>query len=119
MSARDVDDIYKVPLVFSEQGVDDFILEHFGLEAPAPDLSDWREPIERAERADAHGHDRDRRQVRAARDAYLSVSEALRHAAALQGGAGAIEWIDSEQPRRTPRPEATRAAGSGARPTES
>ena len=98
VSARDVDDIYKVPLVFSEQGVDDFILEHFGLEeVPAPDLSDWREPIERAERAT--------RTVTIAivgkyvqlADAYLSVSEALRHAAALQGGRVSIEWIDSEQ----------------------
>ena len=98
VSARDVDDIYKVPLVFSEQGVDDFILEHFGLEeVPAPDLADWREPIERAERAT--------RTVTIAivgkyvqlADAYLSVSEALRHAGALQGGRVAIEWIDSER----------------------
>src|SRR5438309_198361 len=34
VSAYDVDNIYKVPLVYSEQGVDDFALEHFGLEAP-------------------------------------------------------------------------------------
>src|ERR1700741_1591925 len=31
VSARDVDDIYKVPLTFREQGVDDFILEQFAL----------------------------------------------------------------------------------------
>jgi len=81
VSARDVDNIYKVPLVFREQGVDDFILEHFAVQAPAPELSSWKEPIERAELA--------RRSVRIAlvgkyvqlEDAYLSVSEALRHAA--------------------------------------
>ncbi len=96
VSARDVDNIYKVPLVFREQGVDDFILEHFGGEAPAPDLSKWQEPIERAEQA--------RRTIRIAlvgkyvqlQDAYLSVSEALRHAAALQGATIQIDWIDSE-----------------------
>ena len=38
VSARDVDNIYKVPLVFRAEGVDDFVLEHFGIEAPAPDL---------------------------------------------------------------------------------
>src|SRR5207302_3793210 len=43
VSARDVDDIYKVPLVFHEQGVDDFVLEHLGLDAGAPDLEPWRE----------------------------------------------------------------------------
>ncbi|HEV3033908.1 MAG TPA: CTP synthase [Solirubrobacteraceae bacterium] len=98
VSACDVDNIYKVPLTFREQGVDDFILEHFGETepAPAPDLSRWREPIERWERAT--------KTVRIAlvgkyvqlEDAYLSVSEALRHAASLQDAKVQIEWIDSE-----------------------
>jgi len=97
VSARDVDNIYKVPLVFREQGVDDFILEHFGMEGPPPELSGWTEPIERAERAS--------RIVRIAlvgkyvelEDAYLSVSEALRHAASMQDSKLQIEWIDSER----------------------
>ncbi len=96
VSACDVDNIYKVPLTFREQGVDDFILEHFGLEAPAPELSKWTEPIERSARAT--------RSVRIAlvgkyvqlEDAYLSVSEALRHAASLQDARVEIDWIDSE-----------------------
>ncbi len=96
VSARDVDNIYKVPIVFREQGVDDFILDHFALQAPAPELSNWQEPIELAEQA--------QRTVRIAlvgkyvqlEDAYLSVSEALRHAAALQGSTVRIDWIDSE-----------------------
>jgi len=97
VSACDVEDIYKVPLVFHAQGVDDFILDHFGTEAPAPELSRWTEPIERAERAT--------RTVRIAlvgkyvqlADAYLSVSEALRHAAALQDARVEIDWIESER----------------------
>jgi CTP synthase len=97
VSARDVDNIYKVPLVFRDQGVDECILEHFALEAPAPELSKWQEPIERAEQA--------QRTVRIAlvgkyvqlEDAYLSVCEALRHAAALQGSKVQIDWIDSER----------------------
>jgi CTP synthase len=98
VSACDVDNIYKVPLTFRDQGVDDFILEHFGQDeqAPAPDLSRWREPIQRWERAT--------QTVRIAlvgkyvqlEDAYLSVSEALRHAASLQDGRVQVEWIDSE-----------------------
>jgi CTP synthase len=96
VSARDVDNIYKVPLSFCEQGVDDFILDYFGVEAPPPELASWREPIELAEKAE--------RTVRIAlvgkyvqlEDAYLSVCEALRHAAALQGSAVQIDWIDSE-----------------------
>ncbi len=107
VSACDVDNIYKVPLTFRDQGVDDFILEHFGLEAPAPassrdgELTRWKEPIERWERA---GRSPVGRTVRIAlvgkyvqlEDAYLSVCEALRHAASLQDSRVEIDWIDSE-----------------------
>jgi CTP synthase len=97
VSACDVDNIYKVPLTFHEQGVDDFILDHFDLQAPAPELQSWQEPIERAGRSS--------RTVRIAlvgkyvqlEDAYLSVCEALRHAASLQDGKVEIDWIDSER----------------------
>ncbi|HEY7892144.1 MAG TPA: CTP synthase [Solirubrobacteraceae bacterium] len=96
VSACDVDNIYKVPLTFHQQGVDDFILDHFAMQAPQPELATWQEPIERAERAT--------RTVRIAlvgkyvrlEDAYLSVSEALRHAASLQDAKVQIEWVDSE-----------------------
>jgi CTP synthase len=101
VSACDVENIYKVPLTFREQGVDDFILEHFAMDAPAPELSSWIEPIERAERA---GRSPIGRIVKIAlvgkyvqlEDAYLSVCEALRHAAALQDARVQIDWIDSE-----------------------
>ena len=97
VSACDVDNIYKVPLTFREQGVDDFILDHFGAEAPEPDLAKWQQSIDLAAQAE--------RTVRIAlvgkyvqlQDAYLSVSEALRHAAALQGSTVRIDWVDSER----------------------
>jgi CTP synthase len=100
VSACDVDNIYKVPLTFHEQGVDEFILEHFGVEASPPELTRWKEPIERSARAS--------RTVRIAlvgkyvqlEDAYLSVSEALRHAASLQDSRVQIDWLDSESLER-------------------
>jgi CTP synthase len=96
VSACDVENIYSVPLVFRDQGVDEFILDHFAMQAAEPDLSSWQEPIERASKAT--------RTVRIAlvgkyvqlEDAYLSVSEALRHAAFLQDARVQIDWIDSE-----------------------
>ncbi len=97
VSAYDVPDIYQVPLVFRAQGVDDFILgEHFGLEAPPPDLANWEAITERA--AAASGR------VRIAlvgkyvqlEDAYLSVVEALRHAGIQHGCKVEVDWVDSE-----------------------
>jgi len=97
VSAYDVPDIYRVPLVFRAEGVDDFILrEHFDVEAPEPDLSGWESITRRATDAD--------RSVRIAlvgkyvklEDAYLSVVEALRHAGVHHGSKVTIDWIDSE-----------------------
>ena len=99
ISARDVDNIYKVPLYYHAEGVDDFVLEHFGMEeAQAPDLSDWERLMRRA--TDVAADD----PVRIAlvgkyvklEDAYLSVAEALRHAGFHHGAPIAIDWVDSE-----------------------
>jgi CTP synthase len=100
VSAYDVPDVYSCPLTFHEQGVDDFILhDHFGIDAPPPDLKAWQEFVERA----ASLTD----EVRIAlvgkyvqlEDAYLSVAEALRHSGILHGCRVKIEWVDSESVR--------------------
>jgi CTP synthase len=96
VSAKDVRDIYEVPLWYHEQGVDDFICEELGIEAPPADLSGWAEVVDRAARASDP--------VRIAlvgkyiqlEDAYKSVSEALRHSGTHAGGRVEIDWVDSE-----------------------
>ncbi len=97
VSAYDVPDIYQVPLVFHEEGVDDFILsEHFGLQTGSPDLTGWESITHRASEAEET--------VRIAlvgkyvqlEDAYLSVVEALRHAGVHHGAKVEIDWVDSE-----------------------
>src|SRR5690242_3189135 len=98
VSARDVDLIYKVPLFFRAEGVDDLVLDHFGLEAPSLDLEGWESLVRRADEA------QQRPPVRIAlvgkyvqlEDAYLSVVEALRHAGYRHGCPIAIDWVDSE-----------------------
>ena len=96
VSARDVDNIYKVPLLFHAEGVDDLVLDHFGMEAPAPKLEGWQALVRRADEA--------QRTVRIAlvgkyvqlEDAYLSVVEALRHAGFEHGCRIDIDWVDAE-----------------------
>jgi CTP synthase len=96
VSARDVDNIYKVPLVFRAEGVDDLVLDHFGLEAPASDLGEWESLVRKADVAE--------RSVKIAlvgkyvqlTDAYMSVIEALRHGGFHHGSKVEIEWVDSE-----------------------
>jgi CTP synthase len=96
ISARDVDNIYKVPLVLRAEGADDRVLDHFGLEGPAPDLAEWEELVRNA----------DARQgtVRIAlvgkyvrlEDAYKSVVEALNHGGYHHGVNVEVEFVNSE-----------------------
>jgi CTP synthase len=96
ISSYDVDNIYKVPLGYRAEGVDDLVLDHFGLEAPAPDLSDWEAMVRRADAATG--------EVRIAivgkyvqlEDAYKSVIEALEHGGIHHGVNVKIELVDSE-----------------------
>jgi CTP synthase len=97
ISARDVDSIYKVPLYFSAEAVDDQILDHFKLEAPAPDLSDWRGLVERIDSASTPIRIGLVGKYNQLADAYLSVTEALNHAGVHHGGKVEVVWVDSEE----------------------
>jgi CTP synthase len=83
--------------MFRDEGVDNYILhEHFGVDAPAPDLQTWETFTRRGAEA--------ARTVRIAlvgkyvrlEDAYLSVAEALKHAGVHHECKVEIDWIDSE-----------------------
>lgn len=99
ISGRDVDNIYKVPLFFRAEGVDDFILDHFGMEAEAPDLGQWEQLTRRA------GEAQQAEPIKIAlvgkyvqlEDAYLSVVEALRHSGFQLGRGVEVVWVDSEK----------------------
>ena len=96
ISARDVDSIYKVPLHFRAEGVDDEVLDHFGVERPAPDLSDWEGLASRTDAASAPVRIGLVGKYIQLEDAYLSVIEALGHAGVHHGGRVEVSWIDAE-----------------------
>jgi CTP synthase len=95
-SAKDVDNIYKVPLNYRDEDIDDFICEHFGFDVPDAELGGWESTVERADAA--------QRTLRIAlvgkyvqlEDAYLSVTESLRHAGFQHGFRVDVDWVDSE-----------------------
>ncbi len=97
VSARNVDSIYKVPLYFRAEGVDDQILEHFGIETAAPDLSGWEALVKRYERAQETVRIGLVGKYTRLEDAYLSVIEALGHGGAHHGGRIEVRWVDSER----------------------
>ena len=91
--------IYHVPQVLEDAGLADLVLDRLGLREGRDDggLDHWRDWVERL--------DAPQRSCRIAivgkyvelRDAYLSVREALSHAAAEHGAEVGIDWIQSDQ----------------------
>ncbi len=97
ISAKDVDNIYKVPLWFADEGVDDLICEHFSIDAPQPDLSVWAQFTRRASAATETVRIALVGKYVALQDAYLSVAEALRHSGFHHDATVEVDWVDSEQ----------------------
>lgn len=97
VSAKDVSDIYEVPIWYRDQGVDDFICESLGIEAPEADLSEWESVVARSAAADQPVTIALVGKYVELEDAYKSVSEALRHSGAHVGARVEIDWVDSEE----------------------
>ena len=97
INCNDADSIYRIPRMLHEQGLDDLVVEQFGLEAAQSDLSEWDVVV--------HGIENARRQVRIAMvgkyvelaESYKSLSEALVHAGIHTGTRVEIRYIDSEE----------------------
>ncbi|MGM0397660.1 MAG: glutamine hydrolyzing CTP synthase [Halobacteriota archaeon] len=97
-SNPDVEDIYHVPMVLEEEGMDEFVMDRLDLaDAALPDAersTEWRErvTVEATESVDialVGKYD--------LRDAYMSVREALKHAGMQAAVDVTVEWVDAER----------------------
>ena len=97
IEARDVKHtIYEMPLMLNEEGLDDLVCELLHIDAPPPNLANWRTFVERVVSP--------KKQVKIAvvgkyidlQDAYKSIYESLTHAAASQDCGINLKLIDAE-----------------------
>ena len=90
--------IYEVPLQFHDRGLDDLIVRELGLEEKAKpaDLSAWQALVELIKQPKPELEIALVGKYIELPDAYLSVSEALRHAGWAHGRGIVIRWVDSE-----------------------
>ncbi len=94
--AYTVSSIYEVPLMLEAAGVGDYIAERLNLPVTAPDLTEWRALVAQIHKA--------KPALRVAlvgkyvelKDAYMSVREALSHAAWSLDHDVEIDWIGAE-----------------------
>ncbi len=97
--AETADTIYEVPLMFEAAGLGDLLVSQLGLgERVHPaDLVDWRALVERIKRPKPELEIALVGKYIELPDAYLSVTEALRHAGWANGRTMRVRWVDSEE----------------------
>ena len=95
ISAVDLDNIYRMPQRFHEQGLDDLIIDRLRLPAGPADLAEWDAVL------DASEHPVDEVTIGVVgkyvdhQDAYKSVAEALKHGGLRQRTRVNLKWLES------------------------
>ncbi len=96
ITARDVDNIYEIPLLFHQEGLDDRLLEVLNIWAAAPRLEPWEEIVTRLQ------HPKDRVEIGIIgkyvnlQESYKSLHEALVHGGMANESQVALNYIDAE-----------------------
>ncbi len=96
ISAPDVSNIYEVPLGLASEGLDEQILSHLRIEAPARDLSGWLAMLQNLEHPQGEVHIGVVGKYVQLEDAYKSLREALGHGGLANHHRVVIDWIEAE-----------------------
>jgi CTP synthase len=79
ISAYDADDLYKIPGMMHEQGLDDIVVKQFGMDLPPANLSEWQAIVEAKQNPESEVNIAMVGKYVDLRDSYISLSEALLH----------------------------------------
>ncbi|OOZ41212.1 CTP synthase [Solemya pervernicosa gill symbiont] len=97
ISAVDTDSIYKIPGLLHEQHLDDIVVDQFGIDVPAADLSDWEAVVEAQANPESTVTIGMVGKYVDLTEAYKSLSESLIHAGIHTRTKVNIVYIDSEE----------------------
>ncbi|MDX1386792.1 MAG: CTP synthase, partial [bacterium] len=96
-TARDVENIYEVPLRFYEEGVDEKIVEKLNIWTRTPDLLDWKNLIKRIKNPSMESTIAVVGKYVDLTDSYKSLNEALQHGGYANDAKVSLKFIDSEE----------------------
>lgn len=96
ISLEDVDTIYKIPGVLHAQGLDDFVVERFGLQCNGADLSEWDKVVDAKLNPEHEVTIAMVGKYMELLDAYKSLIEAMSHAGITNRTKVNLRYIDSE-----------------------
>jgi CTP synthase len=96
IASPDVPDVYLIPNILRDQGLDELVCAKLGLPAGDLELGEWQELTERLAERDGEVTIALVGKYVKLRDAYLSVHEALKHAGIHHGCHVRVRWVDAE-----------------------
>ena len=96
ISLRDADSIYRIPAMLKAQGLDELVVERFGLECPEADLTEWEQVLYAESNPTGEVTIGMVGKYVELPDAYKSVNEALKHAGLKNRLTVKIRYIDSQ-----------------------
>ena len=97
VESLDVPTLYTIPLNLQKQGMDQQILDHFGITKPAADMEEWKELEHHVQHLKRTIHITLVGKYVGLHDAYISVAEALKHAGYVVDADIDLEMLDSEK----------------------
>jgi CTP synthase len=97
IAAVDADDLYKIPRMLYEQGLDEIIIDKLQLETPPADLSEWDRVVDARMNPEAEVDVAMVGKYVDLKDAYISLNESLRHAGIRTRTRVNIHFVDSEE----------------------
>ncbi len=95
-SAVDADDIYKIPILLHEQGLDGIVCEKLGLDVPPADLREWQQVVAAKSNPDLTVNIAMVGKYVNLRDSYISLCEALVHAGLRTRTRVNIDYIEAQ-----------------------
>ncbi len=95
ISAVDADDIYKIPMLLHEEGLDSIVVDKLRLDVKPADLSEWRRVVAAKTNPDTTVNIAMVGKYVNLRDAYISLSEALTHAGLATRTRVNIQFIEA------------------------
>jgi len=100
ISMPTVNNVYEVPLILEESGLDDLIIKELSLNTQKDDMPVWREMVGRMKALDKIVRIGVVGKYVDLPDSYISVKEALRHAGLYHGIDVEVIWVHSEDVER-------------------
>jgi CTP synthase len=104
--------LYEVPLTLEQAGLGEFVVERLELQTRPPDLSEWRDLVSRIRESKPSLPVAIVGKYVELHDAYISVREALDHAALAHGWDVDVRYVDSEDLERGRGWDELRGAGN-------